>query len=259
MKRGWKIFLITDLIILLLGIMVSIIGWAVGDRAYLNESWDEFWQNGSWHHLHIVDRLEDLDHININIGSDMEDIEFDAIDISCKAGDIDIVGDERASCVSTEGLNTGLKVVDRDGLLVLESENDNVSFGDIDIEVEKDKKLEYVKVSIGSGDLDVSDIEARQMDVKVSAGDADLYDVTADNMNLTCSMGDIDFEHSRLCYQDFNYDLNCKAGKVELDGESYSGMNVKRSIQNSAHRNINISCKMGDITLEMQNEKRHHD
>ena len=49
--------------------------------------------------------------------------------------------------------------------------------------------------------------------------------------------------------QDFNYDLECAMGNIELNGRDYGGFGQERSMDNGVARQIDLDCSMGYIGI----------
>ena len=244
MKKGWKIFLTVDGIVLALGIMLCFIGWAVGDKP----SDITFYRNG-WN---IKDSASFYDEEILD--DENGAVEFDAVDLNCKMGTLTIRGTDSDACarVSGAGWNTEVEVVEKDGLRVLTTKNDDMSLGEMTIYLPWGKELEYMKVSVGAGELDMEELSTRKLEVKVGAGDASLSNVTADDIVLECGMGSVEYEHDTLGITDFNYDLSCRMGEIEIGDAEYSGLNFSKKIDNSTNRDMKISCKAGDVNLSLE-------
>ena len=51
------------------------------------------------------------------------------------------------------------------------------------------------------------------------------------------------------CMEDYNYEIECATGNVEIDDESFSGLAAERVINNDADAVMNIECSMGNVTV----------
>lgn len=246
MKKGWKIFFIADGIILALGIVLCFVSWVVGDRPVDMFNSDKWIRRYEW-----------------SVNDEDTYVEFDAIDISCKMGELVIQGTDAEDdiCVRGEGINTDIEVVEKDGVRVLTGKDDEEFLGKVTIMIPKNKKLRYIRTSVGAGELEMNYLSAEEVKVKVGTGEASLRDVFSDDIVLQCEMGDVEYEHSALGILDFNYDLSCKAGEIDLNDVEYSGLNFGRKIDNEAERNIKVSCKTGSVSLSFVNGgsmEKHH-
>ena len=55
--------------------------------------------------------------------------------------------------------------------------------------------------------------------------------------------------------QDYNYDLECGIGSIDIGGSSYSGLSSSHSVGNGAARTISADCGMGAISLRFAGEQ----
>lgn len=108
--------------------------------------------------------------------------------------------------------------------------------------------LGYLNVSLGAGELRTVDVSSQFVEASVSAGNMDYSGTILESANISCSMGNVSMalEGER---EDYNYQLNCAAGNMEIDGESYAGAAVDRYIDNGAVRLIEIDCAMGNVEV----------
>lgn len=160
---------------------------------------------------------------------------------------------------------------------------------DIVVYLPSNMTFESINLAVGGGEVEASDIEAQKVVMNIGAGEAYVqnliaHELTANvgageitidhgniegdvevnvgmgelefegfaggNLDLKCGMGDIQFLTKGMRYEDFNYEIKCAAGNIDLNGSSYSGMALKRTIDNGSSRNVEIDCGMGDVTLE---------
>lgn len=48
---------------------------------------------------------------------------------------------------------------------------------------------------------------------------------------------------------DYNYEVECSAGNIDINGTYISAFGAERSIQNGASRTFKLECNMGNITV----------
>lgn len=160
---------------------------------------------------------------------------------------------------------------------------------DVTVYLPKNMTFESINLSVGGGEVEASTLDAKEVTMNIGAGEAyvqnliahelianvgageiniDHGDIAGDvevnvgmgelefdgyaggDLDLKCGMGDIQFLTRGMRYEDFNYDIKCAAGNIDLNSSSYSGMALKRTIDNGSSRNANIDCGMGNITFE---------
>lgn len=125
-----------------------------------------------------------------------------------------------------------------------------------------------VTLSVGAGDLSLNTLVCRQADIDVAAGDLEIADATVtDGADIALGMGDVDIEGRmsgeldvdcdmgevtltlRGTAREYNYDIDCSMGTVNVGADSYSGMGAERSIDNGAGNDFHIDCSMGTVNI----------
>ena len=67
--------------------------------------------------------------------------------------------------------------------------------------------------------------------------------------DISCSMGNVslDLKGDR---EDFNYELHCVGGNLDIDGDKYAGVDISKSIDNGTDKSIEINCSMGNVEVD---------
>ncbi len=243
-------------------------------------SWDWNWDDGSYSFVNTSDSTT-------NVGKASE---INKISVNIDAGEVEIedTDAEDFSVAIESGFNIAYAV--EDSTLVIKGDHDsNHHAGKVVIYIPSSASIEEAAFSIGGGTLDAGTLKAGKLNVQVGAGEADLSDITVGQCNLEtgagqinfsdavidgnlvayvgmgeiemngtvtgdvdlkCGMGNIYLELSDREEDDFNYNVNCAAGNIEIGDSSYSGMGFKKNIQNNAEHSAVIDCGMGNITLD---------
>lgn len=109
-------------------------------------------------------------------------------------------------------------------------------------------------VEVGAGEFSGEGITAQKCDLQVGAGTIDLNYIDAKELNADCGTGEIDMSVTGK-EQDYNYELSCGMGAIDLNESEYSGLGVEKDISNEgAARNMVLSCGMGEIDVEFTGE-----
>lgn len=134
---------------------------------------------------------------------------------------------------------------------------------DIEILVPRDFEFDYLKIHNLMGDIDVSDIKAKQLDVEVDLGDFEGENLQTGNLVLDNAMGNIKIDgvflnkssiHNDLGdidvqvnddIENYDYQAECSLGSVKVNGRDGA---TRR--ENDSENMIEISNKLGDITLD---------
>lgn len=109
--------------------------------------------------------------------------------------------------------------------------------------------LGNLNVSLGAGELRAEGVTAQILDASVSAGNMEYEGTIFESALISCSMGNVSMTLEGEM-EDYNFQLNCAAGNMEVDGESYAGAAVDRFIDNGAARLIDIDCSMGNVEVD---------
>ena len=73
-----------------------------------------------------------------------------------------------------------------------------------------------------------------------------------------CGLGELDLTLTGT-QEDYNYDLECGVGNLDVGSDSYSGLGREKSISNKgADRKLNLECGMGNISVDFSG-KEHRD
>ncbi len=111
-----------------------------------------------------------------------------------------------------------------------------------------DMALGTVEVSLGAGELRAEDVTVENLTASVGAGNMELSGAIYTDAKISCSMGNVHMELEGE-QKDFNYDLSCVAGNMEIGEDSFSGAVMDRSIDNSAAKSMDIDCSMGNVEV----------
>lgn len=106
-----------------------------------------------------------------------------------------------------------------------------------------------LEVSLGAGELRAEDVTVQTLTASIGAGNMDYSGAINGSAEISCSMGNVSMELEGD-KKDFNYQLNCVAGNMEIDGESFSGAVMYRTIDNGVDKSIDIDCSMGNVEVD---------
>lgn len=112
-------------------------------------------------------------------------------------------------------------------------------------------KIKELSAEIGVGRLEARDMEAENASLTLGMGECIYEGALSGNLDLECDMGSMEIYldgHEK----DFNYEIECGAGNVEIGGSSYAALASERHIHNGCHRDIEIECNMGNIEIQFK-------
>lgn len=108
-----------------------------------------------------------------------------------------------------------------------------------------------MEITIGAGDVDIEDGTYQDVKLDVGVGEMSLGGKVNGNITGHSGMGSLDLE-LRGNETDYNYDLSCGLGELEVNGTSYSSISGSRKVSNQgAIGTIRLDCGMGNIDLEI--------
>lgn len=113
----------------------------------------------------------------------------------------------------------------------------------------EDMALGSLDVSLGAGELRTQDVTVETLTASIGAGNMDFSGGIYSSAQITCSMGNVSMQLEGE-KEDFNYQLNCVAGNMEIDGDSYAGAAVDQYIDNGAAKYMEIECSMGNVEVD---------
>lgn len=128
-----------------------------------------------------------------------------------------------------------------------------VDMGTIDLEC--DLKVQELSVEVGAGEFSgYGNITAANCDLQVGAGTIDIDQIDVQKLNADCGAGEIDMVVTGK-EKDYNYDLSCGMGEIDLENSEYSGLGIEKTISNEgAKKDMVLECGMGEIDVEFTGE-----
>ena len=128
-----------------------------------------------------------------------------------------------------------------------------VHMGTIDLEC--DLKVQELSVEVGAGEFSgYGNITAAYCDLQVGAGTIDIDQLDIQKLNADCGAGEIDMVVTGK-EKDYNYDLSCGMGEINLEDSEYSGLGIEKNISNEgARKDMVLECGMGEIDVEFTGE-----
>ena len=128
-----------------------------------------------------------------------------------------------------------------------------VDMGTIDLEC--DLKVQELSVEVGAGEFcGYGNITAAYCDLQVGAGTIDIDQIDVQKLNADCGAGEIDMVVTGK-EKDYNYDLSCGMGEIDLEDSEYSGLGIEKNISNEgARKDMVLECGMGEIDVEFTGE-----
>ena len=114
----------------------------------------------------------------------------------------------------------------------------------------EDVKCLDLDINVGAGEFVGEKVDVSgETDLKVGAGHIVMSGSVGNSLNVACSMGgaELSLNHGE---NEFNYEIECVAGTVQVANEEFAAFATERTINNSASKDIDIECSMGAVILE---------
>ena len=107
-------------------------------------------------------------------------------------------------------------------------------------------------ISIGAGNVEIEDGSYGELKLKCGMGNVEIDGVLKGDMVAECGMGNMNLE-MRGRETDYNYELSCGMGELEINDTSYSNIGGSRKITNvDTIGTITLECGMGNIELDIE-------
>ena len=232
------------------------------------------WGNAQYHSSDIDWDALDGNTVDMDFASDLEiSLKYDELLIQEYDGDKirvnvandaknDVVVKETSGKITITDTRSGNVKKKKQIKVIVPSGKDfdtislGVDMGTIDLEC--DLKVQELSVEVGAGEFSgYGNITAAYCDLQVGAGTIDIDQLDIQKLNADCSAGEIDMVVTGK-EKDYNYDLSCGMGEINLEDSEYSGLGIEKNISNEgARKDMVLECGMGEIDVEFTGEKQN--
>lgn len=229
------------------------------------------WGNAQYHSSDIDWDALDENTVDMDFASDLEiSLKYDELLIQEYDGDKirvnvandaknDVVVKETSGKITITDTRSGNVKKKKQIKVIVPSGKDfdtvslGVDMGTIDLEC--DLKVQELSVEVGAGEFSgYGNITAAYCDLQVGAGTIDMDQLDIQKLNADCGAGEIDMVVTGK-EKDYNYDLSCGMGEIDLENSEYSGLGIEKTISNEgAKKDMVLECGMGEIDVEFTGE-----
>lgn len=229
------------------------------------------WGNAQYHSSDIDWDALDGNTVDMDFASDLEiSLKYDELLIQEYDGDKirvnvandaknDVVVKETSGKITITDTRSGNVKKKKQIKVIVPSGKDfdtvslGVDMGTIDLEC--DLKVQELSVEVGAGEFSgYGNITAAYCDLQVGAGTIDIDQLDIQKLNADCGAGEIDMVVTGK-EKDYNYDLSCGMGEIDLEDSEYSGIGIEKNISNEgARKDMVLECGMGEIDVEFTGE-----
>lgn len=113
----------------------------------------------------------------------------------------------------------------------------------------RDLMVDQFHFAVGAGQGEISNLSACDAQFEVGAGQAIVKNLSVQNLNVEVGLGQVDVEIAGA-ETDYNYDVDCGIGSVNVDNHSFGGMGTTQNITNDgANHHVKIDCGIGEVNM----------
>ena len=234
---------------------------SVGDEDDWNQDWDEIDESdskeavGTNGEIYLVDGVSKLD-LSIRTG-ELYLKEYDGNEIK-----VEVSGKHREKVrVGQEGDTLVLECIGRvQDREITVSYPKKMEFEDASVDVtagtvnlDDDFYTKNLKVSVAAGEFSNDGaVTAEKADITVGTGNVDLENLNVQNLEADCGIGNIDLDINGK-ESDYDYEISCSAGAIDIGDNSYSGIGYEKKISNpGASGKMDLDCGVGNITVDFE-------
>lgn len=245
-----------------------------------------FWDDDVTDDIDDMDEADDVDEaelMNVKSGSiedgDVYQLQYQPpeIDIELKYDELELEEGESFSVKVYNDAGNDVTVKESADVLKIRSTKKASKARKVCVSYPKDVKLKKLDIEMRAGTVYINcDIQTEELDVEVGAGEfesngsvtakkADLQigtgsmtftDLSAKETDGECGLGELNLTMTGV-QEDYNYDLECGVGNLDVGSDSYSGLGREKSISNAgADRKLDLECGMGNVSVSFS-EKEH--
>ena len=123
----------------------------------------------------------------------------------------------------------------------------------------RDIETEKLSVEMGAGEFDSKNpVTAKEADLEIGTGSMTFADLSAKKISGECGLGELDLTMTGT-QEDYNYDLECGVGNLDVGSDSYSGLGREKSISNTgADRKLDLECGMGNVSVNFSGKEHRN-
>lgn len=108
---------------------------------------------------------------------------------------------------------------------------------------------ESFKAEVGAGNLEIAEFSAEKLKVDCGVGNAELKGTVAEKVDADCGVGNLTLILAGS-ESDYNYEIDCGIGEVQINNDFYSGLSEQKNIDNDADKDIQLDCGVGKLKVK---------
>ena len=231
-----------------------------------NSDWDQ-----DWDEITLLDAAENEGDTRIYLTDAADDLDF-----SISAGELflkEYDGDQIKIEVSGDDKDKIRVGKDEDALILegigrVQNRTVNVwypknkEFKEVSVEIaagtvslENDFCAKKLEVEVAAGEFSSTNtVTANEAEITVGTGNADMQKLDVQKLDAGCGVGNIDLAIAGK-KSDYDYEISCAAGSVDVGDDSYSGLGHEKEISNpGSSGKMELECGVGNITVTFEKD-----
>lgn len=113
-------------------------------------------------------------------------------------------------------------------------------------------KADKMELDAKVGNIEMISAETGELDVSTDVGNIEFDGSVTGKIDAECNVGNTELKLAGK-KDDYNYEIKCRVGSINVDGESFSGLSSEKKINNNAGKKMELECNTGSITVEFFN------
>ena len=119
------------------------------------------------------------------------------------------------------------------------------------VQINDEFLADEMELSVAAGEItNTGKIRAKDITIDVATGNVELENVDTKKLEGDCSVGNIELGMTGQ-EKDYNYDISCGAGSVQIGDNSFEGVGSEKKINNpGADGELTLDCSVGNISVD---------
>lgn len=257
MKKIVKIMGITGVIAFILGIIFVIAGFITGGgKVIAHDFYNIDFVKNIRSSMDIVDENRYNEMVGLNLGQNsFKKEQVNKIILEGEAGEFEFrVSDSEDITINNISQYDNVRYSLENGELYIASVMGEVinlfksTETKVIVNIPKNFVLEAIRLNVGAGKVDCSDIITETLIINAGMGEVDYEGTINGNAEIECGVGEVKVEMYNEI-SEFNYSANVGTGKIMIGEKSVSGFDNELKIDNNKEKNITIDCGMGEVEI----------
>lgn len=249
MKKFTKVVLILSGVLGAIGVICMVIAFAMGLTTH------SLWimiENGQFsfdiNDLQISEPETSMTELKVYDVCEKMEVEFRVGILEISYADVEEIQVKYKNIpnLKVDSSNGTLEICDEEkiGINIENEENRK-----LEIVLPNDIWLEEVSIEVGAGQAVISDIFAKRLELEVGAGQAIVKNISIEELDVDADVGEVEIEVLGA-ETDYNYEVECGIGQVDVGSHSWDGIGTEKSIYNDAAKGqMHIVCGVGNVNI----------